>query len=78
MRNGGQLDPKHGTSHQKVVVRSARIVQPSFMRNVTVHFYGEREVCGSRGVPVLQLGLRRKLIERRTDFDRVDKPDILF
>jgi hypothetical protein len=28
--------------------------------------------------PVLQLGLRGKLIERRIDFDGVEKPDILF
>ena len=74
----GPTCPQHRTSLQKVIERSARIVQPSCMRNIPVHFYGEREVIGSRGVPVLQLGLRRKLIERRIYFDRVEKPDILF
>jgi len=47
------------------------------MRDIAVHFYGEREVIGRRGVPVPQLRLLRKLIKRRIDFNRVKKSDVL-
>ncbi len=73
MRNGPNLSP----STEQVSKKSLSGLRISCSRlvcvNIAVHFYRERKVIGRPGVPVLQLGRRRKLVGRRVDFDRVEK-----